>query len=221
MNLARYQSVPGIFQCCGAWLAPEHAVLAHRLALCDRNETVTVCGTLCFSRGFIWSSKPACDVGWTDIINAFWNEEIEFARISADLPEITQPCLELWRCLVFCIPLMLQIILWTTWCGKVLSLSAEGGGSEKISCCVMVYSDPSIVSFPVDLSCRVTADFWPVPGIREALWGHWVDKIRKWVWWVVQWKDQWAGRQEMWSRCLHCLTWCLGVKCFLSLWMRI
>lgn len=47
MNLARYQSVPGIFQCCGAWLAPEHAVLAHRLALCDRNETVTVFAVLC------------------------------------------------------------------------------------------------------------------------------------------------------------------------------
>lgn len=74
-----------ISQCRGAWLA---RCLRKASIVWREWDRDCVCGTLWFSRGFISSSKPAYDVGWTDIINAFckWGNRIcpWFSRLAWD-----------------------------------------------------------------------------------------------------------------------------------------
>ena len=195
-----------------------HAACAQASIMRRKWDHDCVCGTFWFWRGFISSSKPAYDVGWTDIINAFckWGNRVcpWFSRLAWD--HIALPRAVKMPGILHPFDITNNPVGYLVWESPLLS--AEGGVSEKVPCCIIDLYFRSIYTL---LSCRVTPVFWPVPGIRDALRGHWVDKIRKWVWWVVQWKEQWAGRQEMWSQCLHCLKRCLGIKCSLSLWMRI
>ena len=73
-----------------------HTLLVHRLALCDGNETMTVFVALSGFEEVLFHlpNQPMMWVGQILLMH-FANEEIEFAHDSADLPEITQPCLEL------------------------------------------------------------------------------------------------------------------------------
>lgn len=172
-----------------------------------------------FQIGFIWSSKPAHDVGWAGVINAFcwWGNWVWpwFSRLALG-PTALPGALKMPSTLpsfdVANSPVghpLWESPLTFSWGGGRGAENIPRGGIGLLR---FVLHSPFPVewhpfsgrSLGLEMRCGVT---------EQIKSGKRCDA-------VVQWKEQWTGRQEMWSQCLHCLKWCLGIS-FPDLQMRI